>query len=92
MNKQKPKIINHSSQSENLQNVGVEFKIRVHSQRWNHGDNYNLEKTENGNVLATMKSHQILDSDEDGSTCLEKALTSGSISFPIFGTLQKIAH
>ena len=40
-----------------MQNIGVEFKLRVYSRRWGHGDNYNLTKTENGWTVKTMKFH-----------------------------------
>ncbi|WEZ08126.1 hypothetical protein P5663_19215 [Priestia flexa] len=65
-----------------MQNIGVEFKLRVYSQRWGHRDNYNLTKTEDGWTIKTMKFHQGLVSDKHGSPGLEKALGSESISYP----------
>ncbi|MDF0727241.1 hypothetical protein PY093_11080 [Cytobacillus sp. S13-E01] len=64
-----------------MQNIGVEFKLRVYSQRWGHRDNYNLTKTENGWAITTNKLRG-LESDKHGSPGIEKAFTSESISYP----------
>ncbi len=64
-----------------MKNIGVEFKMRVHSNRWGHKDTYSLTKTENGWILNSLKFRDI-ECDKHGSPGLEKALDSESISYP----------
>ncbi|WLG16655.1 hypothetical protein [Bacillus cereus] len=63
-----------------MQNIGVEFKLKVHSNRWGHKDTYNLTKTEKGWVVGTAKGK--VESDTHASPGLEKAFTGEGISYP----------
>lgn len=64
-----------------MQNIGEKFQLRVHSQRWGHGDNYNLTKTEEGWLVTYIKATDA-PCDKGGSPTLQKALGSESISYP----------
>jgi len=64
-----------------LKNIGVAFKLRVHSNRWGHKDNYTLTKTEDGWILNSLKFNGVR-CDKHGNPGLEKALVSESVSFP----------
>ena len=64
-----------------MQNVGVEFKLRIHSCRWNHKDKYFLTKTEDGWTLRSLKARDVK-CDKGGNPALQNALISESISYP----------
>lgn len=64
-----------------MKNIGVSFKLPVHSNRWGHKDNYTLTKTEEG-WLVTYNKATNATCDKGGSPTLEKALGGESISYP----------
>ncbi|WHY88718.1 hypothetical protein QNH39_13150 [Neobacillus novalis] len=64
-----------------MQNIGVDFKLRVYSQRWGHRDNIYLKKTENGWSIVTLKLRGV-ESDKHGAPGIIKAFESESISYP----------
>ncbi|MFG3614374.1 hypothetical protein [Rummeliibacillus stabekisii] len=64
-----------------MTNLDVSFKLRVHSNRWGHKDNYTLTKTEDGWLVSYNKATNA-PCDKGGSPTLEKALRGESISYP----------
>lgn len=64
-----------------MKNIGTKFKLRVHSNRWGHNDNYNLTKTEDGWLVTYLKETDA-SCDKGGNPTLQKALSSESISYP----------
>lgn len=64
-----------------MQNIGAEFKLRLHTQRWGHRDNYTLTKTENGWIVNSLKVRGEK-ADQHGSPAFIKALEGESISYP----------
>ncbi|MBK5482141.1 hypothetical protein JFV29_09415 [Peribacillus sp. TH16] len=64
-----------------MNNIGEDFKLRVHSNRWGHYDNYTLIKKENGWTVITMKIHGD-EGDKLGSPAIEKAFDRESFSYP----------
>lgn len=67
--------------ADSVQNIGEKFKLRIHSNRWGHGDNYNLTKTEDGWLVSYNKATNA-PCDKGGSPTIQKALQSESISYP----------
>ena len=62
--------------------IGVEFDLRIYTNRWGHYDMYSVKRTENGWVIDGASTFRVNNANKSGDPALFKALEHDCVNYP----------